>query len=161
MSKRAKALSLRLQAFTDEVVGFVQGCSDADWLKVCKEDWTVGVTARHIGAGHFEAVGLAKIIVSGKQLPEITMPQLIDMANEHARQHAGCTRKEVLEVLRQRGAALVSYVAGLSDAELDRSGHMALLGGKVSAQRFLEAVVLDSGGEHLTSMKAALAAAQQ
>ena len=50
MSKRAKELSLRLQAFTDEVVGFVQGCSDADWRKVCKEDWTVGVTARHIGA---------------------------------------------------------------------------------------------------------------
>lgn len=160
MSKRAKELSLRLQAFTDEVVGFVQGCSDADWRKVCKEDWTVGVTARHIGAGHFQAVGVVKMIVSGERLPEITMPQLIDMANEHARQHAGCTRKEVLEVLRQTGAALVGYVKGLSDADLDRTGHMALLGGTVSAQRLLEAVILGSGGEHLSSMKAALAAAK-
>jgi len=156
MSKRAKELSLRLQAFTDEVVGLVQGCSDADWLKVCKEDWAVGVTARHIGAGHFEAVGLAKMIASGKQLPELTMPQLIDMANEHARRHAGCTRKEVLDMLRQTGAALVDYVAGLSDAELDRTGHMALLGGTVSTQRFLEAVILESSGEHLSSMKAAV-----
>jgi hypothetical protein len=158
MSKRAKELSLRLQALTDDVVGFVQSCSDTDWLKVCKEDWTVGVTARHIGAGHFRAVGLAKMIVSGEKLPAITMPQLIDMANEHARQHAGCTREEVLDVLRQTGAALVGYVAGLSDAELDRTGHLALLDGPVSTQRLLEAVVLGSGGEHLSSMKAAVAA---
>jgi hypothetical protein len=158
MTKRAEELSQRLQAFTDEVIGFVQRCSEADWRKLCKEeDWTVGVTARHIGAGHFQAVGLAKMIVSGEKLPEMTMPQLVDMANEHARQHAGCTKKEVLEVLRQTGAALVGYAAGLSDADLDRTGQMALLGGKVSAQRFLEAVILDSGGRHLASMKAALA----
>ncbi|MGE5255520.1 MAG: DinB family protein [Hyphomicrobiales bacterium] len=157
MSKRAKELSLRLQALTDEVVGFVQRCSDTDWIKVCKEDWTVGVTARHIGAGHFRAVGLAKMIVSGERLPEMTMPQLIDMANEHARQHAGCTREEVLDVLRQTGATLVGYVADLSDADLDRTGHMALMGGQVSAQRLLEAVVLGSSGEHLSSMKAAVA----
>ena len=158
MSKRAEELSRRLRDFTDEVVGFVQGCSETDWGKVCKEDWTVGVTARHIGAGHFKAVGLAKMIVSGEKLPEMTMPQLIDMANEHARQHAGCTKKEVLEVLRQTGAALVGYLAGLSDAELDRTGHMALLGGQVSVQRFLEGVILGSAGEHLASMKAAVAA---
>jgi hypothetical protein len=30
--------------------------------------------------------------------------------------------KDVLDVLRQAGAALVGYVAGLSDAELDRTG---------------------------------------
>jgi hypothetical protein len=160
MSKRAKELSQRLKAFADEVVGFVQRCTDADWRKMCKEDWTVGVTARHIGAGHFQAVSVAQMIVNGVKLPEITMPQLIDMANEHARQHAGCTRKEVLEVLRQTGAALVDYAAGLSDAELNRTGHMALLGGQVSAQRFLEAVILDSAGEHLASMQAAVASAK-
>ena len=158
MSKRAKDLSMRLQAFTDDVVGFVEGCSDADWLKVCQEDWTVGVTARHIGAGHFKVIGLAKMIVNGEKLPEMTRPQLIDLANAHAREHAGCTRKQVVDVLRQTGTSLVGYVAGLSDADLDRTGHMALLGGSVSTQQFLEAVILGSGGEHLASMKAALAA---
>jgi hypothetical protein len=158
MSKRATALSQRLQAFTDEVVGFVQGCSATDWRRVCrKEDWTVAVTARHIGAGHFQAVELAKMIVSGERLPEVTSQQLIDMANAHARQHSGCTREEVLNVLRHAGAAMVGYVASLSDADLDRTGHLALLGGSVSTQRFLEAVILASGGQHLANMKAALA----
>ena len=157
MSERAKNLAGRLRAFTDDVIGFVEGCSDENWRKVlATEEWTVGVTARHIGAGHFEAVGLARMMVKGEKLPEFTMEQLVEMANAHARQHAGCTREEVLEVLRRNGAALVDYVAGLSDAELNRTGHLALAGGELSAQQLIEAVILKSGGEHLANMKAAV-----
>ena len=157
MSQKAKNLAERLRAFTDDVIGFVEGCSDENWRKVlATEEWTVGVTARHIGAGHFEAVGLARMMVKGEKLPEFTMEQLVEMANAHARQHAGCTREEVLEVLRRNGAALVDYIAGLSDAELNRTGHLALAGGELSAQQLIEAVILKSGGEHLANMKAAV-----
>ena len=156
MSQRAKQLSERLRAFTDEVIAFVEGCSEKSWKKVCTaEQWPVGVTARHIGAGHFEAVNLARMIVNGEKLPEITMDQLVGMANEHARQHAECTREEVLGVLRRNGAALADYAAGLSDAELDRTGYVALAGVEMTAQQFLEAVILTSGGEHFANMKAA------
>jgi hypothetical protein len=157
MSERAKNLAGRLRAFTDDVIGFVEGCSDKNWSKVlATEEWTVGVTARHIGAGHFEAVGLARMMVKGEKLPEFTMEQLVEMANAHARQHAGCTREEVLEVLRRNGAVLVDYIAGLSDAELNRTGHLALAGGELSAQQLIEAVILKSGGEHFSNMKAAV-----
>ena len=157
MSQKAKNLAERLRAFTDDVIGFVEGCTDQNWRKVlATEEWTVGVTARHIGAGHFEAVGLARMMVKGEKLPEFTMEQLVEMANAHARQHAGCTREEVLEVLRRNGAALVDYIAGLSDAELNRTGHLALAGGELSAQQLIEAVILKSGGEHLANMKAAV-----
>jgi hypothetical protein len=155
MSQKAKELAGRLQAFSDEVVAFVEGCSEKNWKKACKkEQWPVGVTARHIGAGHFEAVELARMMVNGVELPEFTMEQLVEMANDHARQHAACTREEVLEILRRNGAALADYVAGLSDADLDRTGHLALAGGKLTAQQLIEAVILTSGGEHFASMKA-------
>jgi hypothetical protein len=157
MSQRAKKLAERLRAFIDDVINFVEGCSEENWRKVLPtEQWTVGVTARHIGAGHFEAVGLARMMVKGEKLPEFTMEQLVEMANEHARQHAGCTREEVQGVLRRNGAALADYVAGLSDAELDRTGHLALAGGELSAQQFIEAVILKSGGEHFANIKAAV-----
>jgi hypothetical protein len=157
MSQKAKELAGRLQAFSDEVVAFVEGCSEKNWKKACeKEQWPVGVTARHIGAGHFEAIELARMIVKGEKLPEFTMEQLVAMANEHARQHAACAREEVLEILRRNGAALVGYVAGLSEAELERTGHLALAGGKLTAQQLIEAVILKSGGEHFSSMKAAV-----
>ncbi|MCU0592847.1 MAG: DinB family protein [Desulfobacterales bacterium] len=156
MSERAKTLAGRLRGFSDDVIAFVEGCSKKNWKKACaKEEWPVGVTARHIGAAHFEAVDLVRMIVKGEKLPEFTMEQLVEMANEHARRHAACTREEVLGLLRRNGAALVDYVAGLSDAELDRTGHLALAGGKLSAQQLIEAVILKSGGEHFASMKAA------
>ena len=157
MNQRAKKMAERLRAFADDVIAFVEGCSEKDWKKVCTaEEWPVGVTARHIGAGHFEAVGLVRMLVSGQKLPEITMEQLVGMANEHARRNAECTKEEVLGVLRRNGKALVDYVAGLSDAELDRTGHLALAGGEVTAQQLMEMVMLQSGGEHLAHMKAAL-----
>jgi hypothetical protein len=157
MNEKARALARRLHAFSSEIITFVEGCSETNWKKTCeKEAWPVGVTARHIGAGHFEAVGLVRMIVNGETLPEFTMDQLVAMANEHARQHAGCTREEVLGLLRRNGTALVDYVAALSDAELDRTGHLPLAGGKLSAQQVIEAVILASGGEHFASMKAAV-----
>jgi hypothetical protein len=97
MNEKAKALARRLHAFSNDIITFVEGCSETNWKKTCeKEEWPVGVTARHIGAAHFEAVELVRMIVKGKKLPEFTMNQLVEMANEHARQHAGCTREEVL-----------------------------------------------------------------
>jgi hypothetical protein len=156
MSERAKKLVERLRAFSDELIAFVEGCSEKNWKKMCKEEWPVGVTARHISAGHFEAVGLARMIVKGEKLPEITNEELVEMANAHAREHAACTREEVLGVLRRNGTVLVDYVAGLSDAELDRTGHLALAGGKLTAQQLIEFVILGSGGEHFASMKAAV-----
>ena len=84
------------------------------------------------------------------------MEQLVEMANEHARKHAACTKEEVLGILRQTGAALADYVTGLSDAELDRTGHLTLAGGELTTKQLIEAVILKSGGEHLSNMKAAV-----
>jgi hypothetical protein len=80
------------------------------------------------------------------------------MANEHARKHAGCTKEEVLGILRQTSAALVKYVTGLSDAELDRTGHLTLVGGELTAKQLIEAIILTSGGEHFSNMKATVEA---
>ncbi len=157
MNQKASGLADRLKTFTDDVIACVDSCSDSDWRRVCEsEDWSVGVTARHIGAGHFTAIDLAKMMVNSEKLPEVTMDQLTAMANEHARRHAECAKEEVLEILRQNGAALVDYVAGLSDADLNRTGHLSLVGGEMTVQQFIEAVILKSGGDHLASMRAAV-----
>ena len=64
---------------------------------------------------------------------------------------------EVLDLLNSNGAALADYVADLDDAALNRSAHMELVGGEVSAQQLIELVIFESGGEHLANMKKALA----
>jgi hypothetical protein len=74
MSQRSKGLAERLKVFTDDVIDFVDTCSDNNWRRICAaENWSVGVTARHIGAGHSKAVALARMMVNSEKLPEITM----------------------------------------------------------------------------------------
>lgn len=157
MNSRARELAERLRTFNEEVIAFVESCDEQDWKKICIwEEWPVGVTARHIGAGHYSAVQMSRKIIAGEQLPPLTREQIIEMANVHAREHADCSRREVLEILGKNGREMVEFVAGLDESELERSGYLAALGGDVTVQQFIENVVLVSGKEHLVNMRTAL-----
>jgi DinB superfamily len=156
MSPRAEELAKRFTDFNNEFTAFVKSCPEKDWARVCPgENWPVGVVARHVAAGHYRVLGLAKMIVEGRQLPELSH-ESIDQANaEHAEKHAGCMKDEVLELLRKNSTAISDYIAELDDADLDRTGHLAAAGGPISTQQIIENLVIQSAGEHLASLKAA------
>jgi len=157
MSQRSEELAERFTAFNNEVISFVENCLEKDWNKVCAgENWPVGVVARHVAAGHYRVLALAKMIVEGKPLPELSH-EAIDEANaQHAEKHAGCTRDEVLGLLRKNGSAISGYLAGLDDADLDRTGNLALAGGAISTQQVIDNIIIKSASEHLASLKAAV-----
>ena len=156
MSQRTKELVARLTGFNNEFIAFVDNCSDEEWRKVCSgEGWTVGVVAHHVAAGHFGAIDFIRMIVAGEAMPEITMEAIDQMNAQHANEHANCTKEEVLGLLRENGSAFAGYLEELSEADLLRTGYLAAIGGDVSAQQLIEMVILQSGGEHLDSMKAA------
>lgn len=157
MSRRAKDLSNRIQSFRDEVIAFVEKLSDEEWNAVSQwEQWTVGVAARHLGAGHLGIFKLLGMIVQGKELPQYTMDQINAMSNDDAREHADCTKAEALEELRNNGTEFADFVADLTDDELDRKGSMPAFGGEASVEQILERIVFQSGRQHLDSMKAAV-----
>jgi len=157
MSDRAQSSADLIQAFNDAVLAFVDRCSEEAWHKTCSdEDWNVGVVARHIAAGHFQAIGMAQTILRGEALPALTMDQVIELGNAHARDHADCTREEVQTLLKKNGDAAVAFVAQLSDEELDCKGQLDLFGGDVSVEQLVNHVIIQSGGEHLSSMQAAI-----
>ena len=157
MSQRANDLAKQLETLNNEVIAFVDSCSEEDWHKVCSwEDWTVGVTARHVGSGHYRAIGLAKMIIKGDKLPDITAEQINEGGNQHARKHADCTKDEVLKVLQKNGTDTADFIAGLSDDELDRTGHLAVAGGEITTQQLIEYVVLKDSSKHLANMKTAI-----
>lgn len=158
MTERAKDLDRRLSAFNQELIAFVENCSDGDWQKVCSgENWSVAVLTRHIPAAHYRAFKLAKMIVAGEPLPQMTMEAIDQMNAQHAEKYANCTKGEVLGLLREHGESIAEYVSQLSDDDLDRKGHIELMGGDISVQKFIENVILVSCGEHLANMKAATA----
>jgi len=156
MNQKAEALVKRFTTFNNEIIAFVESCPEEDWTKVCAgENWPVGVVARHVAAGHYRALGLAKMIVEGSQLPELSHER-IDQANaQHAEKHAGCTKDEVLGLLRENGSAITGYVAELNDADLDRTGNLSVAGGAISTQQVIDNIIIQSATEHLASLKAA------
>jgi hypothetical protein len=156
MGQRAEQLARQIDAFRRDLLAFVQDCSDENWTRTLEpEAWSVGVTARHLGAGHLAISDLAAMIVNGKNLPEFTPEQLREMGNDHARRHADCTRSEVAEIINTKGIELADYVAGLSDEDLDREAYLSLAGGNVTTQQLIEMVLLQSGGEHFSNMRQA------
>jgi hypothetical protein len=156
MSKKANKLAEKFTTFNNEMLAFVDNCSDEDWRKVCSgEGWTVGVVAHHVAAGHFGAIDFVRMLVAGEAMPEVTMEAIDQMNAQHAKEHANCTRAEVLGLLRENGSAFAGYLEELSEADLVRTGYLAAIGGDVSAQQLIEMLILQSGGEHLDSMKAA------
>jgi hypothetical protein len=156
MSPRTEELAQRFTSFNNEIIAFVENCPEKEWNKLCAgENWPVGVVARHVAASHYRALSLAKMIVEGKQLPELSH-EAIDEANaQHAEKHAGCTRDEVLGLLRKNGSAISEYLTGLDDAALDRTGNLALAGGAISTQQVIDNIIIQSATEHLASLKAA------
>ena len=87
MSQRAKDLSKRTESFRDEVIAFVAALSAEEWNAPCEwEEWTTGVTARHIGAGHFRIFELAGMIIEGKELGRRNLsPRIYETAEEARR----------------------------------------------------------------------------
>lgn len=157
MSQRGRELSDELTVFNQEVIAFVENCSEADWQKhTPSEGWPVGVTARHIAAGHFGVLDWAKMIVSGQPLPKVTYEAIDSLNAQHAREHAHATKEEVLELLHRGGGAVSDYARSLSDEDLDRTGHLSLTGGDVSTEGFMRVIMIDLGRQHLNSLREAV-----
>jgi hypothetical protein len=145
----------RIKDFIDELEGVVAGCSEEDWKRQCPwEDWSVGVTARHIAAGHFGAIDLVRAMAAGGDLPDLSMDDLIRSANRHAIEHKDTTREEVLGIIKQKGAELLDVVASLDHEALKREGSMRAAGGAISAEQLIEMVILQSSSNHLENIKA-------
>ena len=158
MSQRAKDLSQRIATFRDDVISFVESLSDEDWRKTCDwEEWSVGITACHLGGGHLAIAGMLEMMVRGEALPQLTMDDITAMANKGAKDHAHSTKADAIDLLRKNGDQLAAYVAGLSGEDLERRGSMPAFGGEVTAGQLIDYVIFQSGGQHLASMKAAVA----
>jgi len=157
MSQRAKEISERIKSFSDNVMAFVENLSDDDWRKICKsEEWPVGATAYHLGAGHFAIFDMAGMIVRGEDLPPLTMDQINAMSDKQAREHSDCTKAVAIEALRKNSAEMVAFAAGLTDEELDRKGSMPAVGGEATTEQLIQFVIFESATRHFDSMKTAV-----
>jgi len=154
MSQKAKELLERFNAINNELISLVEKCPDEDWKKVVSgEEWTLGVVMRHVAGAHFGfLLDLAKNMVEGKPLPEMSMDQIDQMNAKHAQDYANCTKEEVLDMFRKNGASIAEFVNGLNDEDLEKTAHFSLAGSDINTKQMIK-IIIHGGTEHLNSIK--------
>lgn len=155
MSERAAALASQFEQANNAVVAAVVAASDAEWRHVTPaEGWSVGVTARHVAVAYIGISDIVRAAIDGQPIP--SLDRLDEFNAQHAREHADCTRADVLALLKSNGESVANYLRGLSDEQLDRSAAMPLAGGApLSAQQLIESALIGHPQEHLASIHAA------
>jgi len=159
MRARAAVLADRFEQANDELIAFVEGCSDTDWSARSEAlGWSVAITAHHVAVRYPILTYLADVIAAGQPRPEMTVETIDRMNREHAEQYARCTRGETLGLLRRNAAASASTLRRLTDEQLDHTAILAWHGGRrTSARDVIEALVIGHIFEHLAHMRGAVA----
>lgn len=158
MGTRAEELATQFEQAVADFARTIEGCSEAEWQKMCgDEGWTVAVTAQHV-AGQFplehEFISAA---AEGRAMPSYTWDDVNGKNDTRAAANASCTRADVLALLKDGSASMARYVRALTDEQLDRTSALPLAGGAtVSTQQLIEGgVLIDHVRGHLASIKAA------
>lgn len=154
MSERAEALAARFQEANQAFIEAVEGIPEDRWkTEVPGEGWPVGVVAHHVGFMYGISAGWVLAQANGEELqpdPETTN----EINAEHARQYAGCTREEAVELARRNGEAMARLLRGLSDEQLDRRRMWRTY--DLSTENVIENVVIRHSQMHLASIRAAI-----
>jgi PhnB protein len=153
-SARAEAIASQFEAKVREAEDTIERLSGADWKQVTAgEKWPVGVTAHHAAEALEPISHMITAVAAGQAIEGFTMERIDAMNAQHARDFAGCTKRETIELLR-RGAALAARaVRALSDADLARKGHVVEGMPPMSVEEIATAGLLGHLDEHFGSIR--------
>src|SRR5919202_3891639 len=125
MSTQAGGLADRFQRATEEVIGFVEGLSDAQWQAVDPDEGlSIGAMVHHLAAGDRLARSVLEAMAAGAERPphqtEVATEDRERLQAQEAAQFAHLSRTETIDLLRRQGAEAAQTIHGLSDEELER-----------------------------------------
>ena len=157
MSTRSEALARRVEEAHQELMAFIESCSEEDWQRqVPGEGRSVGVLIHHVASSLPTEMELTQTLASGQAITGVTPDGVNQMNAEHARVHASCTQAETLALLKQNSIGAVTAIRALSDDQLDRAATVSLhADAPLTAQYFIEDHPLLHTYHHLQAIQAA------
>jgi hypothetical protein len=160
-SARAASLADRIEEGADNLAAFVEGLSDAEWRGPMPGGTTdrrpIGVIVHHVASVYPIEVDLARAIAGGNAITDVTWGVVADLNANHAKENAGVTKDEALQLLRRNSRAAAEAVRSLTDEQLDRAAPFSLsFGAPVTAQFVIEDHALRHSWHHLARIRAAL-----
>jgi DinB superfamily len=143
-------LAADIDAARERLIGFVAGCTDADWRSapLDGDPRPVGVVVDHVAHAYEYLGGWIRELAAGQ--PVEVNGEAVDALNaEHAQAAAAVSRDEATGHLRRSGAAISVLVANLSAADLEAGD------GRV---RRLAQIAIRHPDDHRSEIEAALTA---
>ena len=143
-------LAADIDAARERLIGFVAGCTDADWRSapLDGDPRPVGVVVDHVAHAYEYLGGWIRELAAGQ--PVEVSGEAVDALNaEHARAAASVTRAEATGHLHRSGTAISVLVANLSAADLEA--------GDGRVQRLAQ-IAIRHPDDHRSEIETALAA---
>src|SRR5436309_3335482 len=115
-------------AAIDELAELVRDCPDQRWHQPAPDDgWSIAIVADHAAA--WTAIDFAWVENAVNHRPYVPLShEIVEVFNDRrAREHAGDTRKQVLELLASDAYTVSTFIAGLSDEVLAKQYPMSVL----------------------------------
>ena len=161
MNSRAEALAARIEDGAAGLAAFAQGLSDTEWRTPVRgsgrDGRPVGVIVHHVASVYPIEIDLARTIASGKAVAGVTWEAVAEMNAAHARDNAGATKADALDLLRKNSREAAAAVRAFTDAELDQAAPFSLsFDAPVTAQFVIEDHALRHSWHHLARIRAAL-----
>jgi hypothetical protein len=154
MGAKSEALAKQYQAKVAEATATIEKLTDADWKKVtAAEKWPVGVTAHHVAGSHEPIANIVKAVATGQSLGNFTMAMLDQMNAKHAKEFAGCTKAETLELHKKGAATAAAVVRGLSDEQLKKSGTVLSDAPPMTVEDVIAGVLINHIDDHFGSIR--------
>jgi len=151
---KSEALAKQLEAKAAEALATLERLSDADWKKVTQaEKWSVGVTAHHYAGALEPIAGMIETVASGRSFAPFAPGAIDEMNAAHARDHAGCTRAETIELLRKGTAVAATTVRALRGDQLAKSAQVMAGIPPMTVEQLITGGLLAHLDEHFGSIK--------
>jgi len=161
MGRRAELLAARIEEGAAGLAAFAEGLSETEWRTPVpgsgRDGRSVGVIVHHVASVYPIEIDLARTIASGKAVTGVTWEVVAEMNAKHAREHAGVSKADALELLRQNSRQAAAAVRAFTDDELDRAAPFSLsFDAPVTAQFVIEDHALRHSWHHLARIRTAL-----
>lgn len=119
---------------------------------------TVGVIIHHVASMYPIEVKVARAVAAGNAVTDVTSEAVAELNAQHARENAGITKAEALELLRRNSREAAAAVRAFTDEELDCAAPFSLsFGAPMTAQFVIEDHALRHSWHHLARIRKLLA----
>lgn len=159
MTTRVEQLAAQFETVNDDLIATVEGCAEEQWRTPCADEGrSIGVVAHHVAVVYPAFARIVKAVAAGETLSPRSSMAVVHQSNaQHAQDYAAVGKSEVLDALRENGAAVARQLRGLSNEQLDRTA--GVFGDReLSVAQVVEWIVIGHTREHLASIRAAVIA---